>query len=126
MEYTNEFKNSKFESFYQFIKSDGLVPKKSERLHKKKIYSNLMNNQKMTLENFEDFLVWDKKELIRSIIGEVINYKGLNGQVIDVIFEEDDYFKVHMQEGNIRIQIKDFENFKKLISPIKIKRGNNE
>jgi len=114
MEYTNEFKNSKFEFFYQFIKNDGLVPKKSERLHKKKIYSNLMNNQKMTLENFEDFLVWDQKESIRNIIGEVINYKGLNGQVIDVSFENDDSFKVHMKEGNIRIQIKDFENFKRL------------
>lgn len=114
MKYQNEFKNSKFESFYQFIKNDGLVPRKSERLHKKKIYANLMNNQKMTLENFEDFLLWDKKESIRNIIGEVINYKGLKGQIIDVSFEDDNSFKVQMKEGYIRIQIKDFENFKRL------------
>ncbi|APW64422.1 hypothetical protein LPB137_00535 [Poseidonibacter parvus] len=118
MKYTNEFKNSKFELFYKFIKNDGLVPKKSERLHKKKIYSNLMNNQKMTLENFEDYLVWDKKESIKSIIGEEINYKKLNGQIIDVSFEDNDYLKIHMKEGNILIQIKDFADFKKLASNV--------
>jgi len=118
MEYQNEFKNSKFESFYQFIKNDGLVPKKSERLHKKKIYSNLMNNQSMTLENFEDFLIWDKKESIRSLIGEVINFEGISSIVNDISFIDDEHFKVHMKERIIRIQIKDFEDFVKLTQKV--------
>lgn len=112
-EYEDELKNSKFESFYQFIKNDGLVPRKSERLHKKKIYSNLMNNHKMTLENFEDYLVWDKQESIRKMIGEIISYKGLSGEVLDVSFK-DDYFKVHLDVGNIIIKMKDLKNFMKL------------
>lgn len=31
-----------FEDFYAWLKNDGLRPKKSERLHKKKIFSNLL------------------------------------------------------------------------------------
>lgn len=118
MKYTNEFKHSKFKFFYQFIKNDGLVPKKSERLHKKKIYSNLMNNQKMTLENFEDFLIWDKKESIRSLIGEEITYEGISSVVNDISFIDDEHFKVHMKEKNVLIQIKDFEDFVELTSSI--------
>lgn len=48
------------ELFYEFIewlKRDGLVPKKSERLWKKTIFSRLINDDKRTIENWEDFMV---------------------------------------------------------------------
>jgi hypothetical protein len=46
-----------FEQFVFWLKQDGLRPRKSERLWKKTIFSRLMNNDKKTIENWEDFMV---------------------------------------------------------------------
>lgn len=43
------------DSFYEWLKDDGLGPKKSERLWRKIILAKLLNADKMTWENFEDF-----------------------------------------------------------------------
>ena len=45
-----------FENFYKWLKNDGLLPKKSERLHKKKIFQSLLNDDEMTIDNFKDYL----------------------------------------------------------------------
>ena len=58
-----------FEEFYTWLKQDGLKPKKSERLHRKTIFAALINNCKMTNENFNDFLENRK-------IQEVMKLKG--------------------------------------------------
>lgn len=55
-EINDEIKVEKFEAFYQWLKEDGLVAKRSERLLKKRIFRNLLGNEEMTMENFEDFL----------------------------------------------------------------------
>lgn len=45
-----------FEQFVFWLKQDGLFPRKSERLWKKTIFSRLINNDKKTIENWEDFM----------------------------------------------------------------------
>lgn len=45
-----------FDEFIQWLKLDGLKPKKSERLWKKTIFTHLLNRDKKTLENWEDFM----------------------------------------------------------------------
>jgi len=112
MKFDFEFKNSKFESFYQFLKSDGLVPVKSERLHKKKIYSNLLNEDQMTIDNFQDFLEFEKKETIKNLIGKFINFDNTQSLINDISFLDTKSFKVHTTQRVILIKIEDYENFK--------------
>ncbi len=45
-----------FEEFISWLKQDGLMPKKSERLWKKTIFAHLLNGHKKTLENWKDFM----------------------------------------------------------------------
>ncbi len=45
-----------FEEFILWLKQDGLIPKKSERLWKKTIFAHLLNGHKKTLDNWEDFM----------------------------------------------------------------------
>ena len=37
-----------FDEFYEWLKNDGLTAIKSERLHRKKIFSSLFDNRQMT------------------------------------------------------------------------------
>lgn len=54
-----------FDEFIDWLKEDGLRPKTSERLWKKKILINLIANNKKTIENYKDFLLHRKtQELI--------------------------------------------------------------
>ena len=62
-----------FEQFYNWLKLDGLVPKKSERLHRKKIFASLMANKEMTLDNFKDFLAYKKDDDKRAFIIRIEN-----------------------------------------------------
>ena len=62
-----------FEQFYNWLKLDGLVPKKSERLHRKKIFASLMANKDMTLDNFKDFLAYKKDDEKRAFIRRIEN-----------------------------------------------------
>lgn len=62
-----------FEEFYNWLKLDGLIPKKSERLHRKTIFASLMANKKMTIENFEDFLAFKKEDEKRVFIRRIEN-----------------------------------------------------
>lgn len=58
-----------FDEFIQWLKLDGLTPKKSERLWKKTIYSRLLNGHKNTKKNWEDFMVdFNLKQMNRSLI----------------------------------------------------------
>lgn len=60
-----------FDEFYNWLVADGLKAKKSERLHRKKIFASFIANDEMTLDNFYDFLAYkkefDKKALLRRI-----------------------------------------------------------
>lgn len=46
-----------FDEFIQWLKLDGLKPKKSERLWKKTIFAHLLHDDKKTLDNWEDFML---------------------------------------------------------------------
>ena len=65
-----------FDKFYDWLKADGLKAFKSERLHRKKIFSSLLNNHQMTLDNFNDFLKDVKKQEIKSLQYLIINYQN--------------------------------------------------
>jgi len=53
--------------FFEWLKCDGLKPKKSERLWRKTILKNLLNDHKMTLENYHDFLEEKEEKMTKTI-----------------------------------------------------------
>lgn len=63
-------KEEKFEKFYEWLRKDGLFPRKSERLHRKRIFANLLHNQPMTMENFHDFLEFEAIEEEKARLNE--------------------------------------------------------
>jgi len=50
-----EIKKEVFDAFIEWLILDGLKPRKSERIWKKTILRNLLNNDQMTLENYSDY-----------------------------------------------------------------------
>ncbi|MGJ0352587.1 hypothetical protein NG783_04690 [Aliarcobacter cryaerophilus] len=62
-----------FDEFYNWLVADGLKAKKSERLHRKKIFASLMANKDMTLDNFKDFLAFKKEDEKRAFIRRIEN-----------------------------------------------------
>lgn len=62
-----------FDEFYNWLVADGLKAKKSERLHRKKIFASLLANNKMTLDNFKDFLAYKKEDEKRVFIRRIEN-----------------------------------------------------
>ena len=62
-----------FNEFYNWLVADGLKAKKSERLHRKKIFASLMANKEMTLDNFKDFLAYKKEDGKRAFIRRIEN-----------------------------------------------------
>jgi hypothetical protein len=76
-----------FENFYAWLKADGLKPRTSERLHKKKIFSSLLNNHQMTLDNFSDFLIDYQKEQILALKGKIIEINSLHCFIQDIKLE---------------------------------------
>ncbi len=48
----------RFDQFIEWLKLDGLKPRKSERLWRKTIFAKLLNNDKKTIENWEDFMIY--------------------------------------------------------------------
>ena len=65
-----------FDKFYDWLKADGLKAKKSERLHRKKIFASLMANKEMTLDNFKDFLAYKKDDEKRVFIRRIENLES--------------------------------------------------
>lgn len=65
-----------FDDFYNWLKLDGLKPKTSERLHRKKIFASLLANDQMTLDNFNDFLEDIKIQDIKNLQNQTINYQN--------------------------------------------------
>ena len=62
-----------FNEFYNWLVADGLKAKKSERLHRKKIFASLMANKEMTLDNFKDFLAYKKEDEKRAFFRRIEN-----------------------------------------------------
>ena len=86
-----------FDEFIQWLKEDGLKPKKSGRLWRKKIFSNLYNYQDKTLENYNDFK-FSKK--LKSLIGSRVIYQGIEELILQITFI-DKYYIIEMYDHSI-------------------------
>ena len=95
-----------FEDFYAWLKADGLKPRTSERLHRKKIFSSLINNHQMTLDNFSDFLKDYEKEQILVLKGKIIEINGFPCFIQDIKLESKlDVFTL-ITDNNIHLKCK--------------------
>lgn len=96
-----------FDKFYNWLKADGLKPKTSERLHKKKIFSSLLNNHQMTLDNFKDFLEDIKIQNIKNLQSQTINYQNQLFSIDEVIVNKNlEEFQLKNLALNINIKCK--------------------
>lgn len=121
MKINDEIKIEKFEAFFQWLKEDGLVARRSERMLKKRIFRNLLGNEEMTMENFEDFLEDEEKilqklrtkEILENIVGKrVLTANGLF--IIETVYEVDDGIKVVYQDGSHSI-LKNIQDLEKVV-----------
>lgn len=115
-EINDEIKIEKFEAFYQWLKEDGLVARRSERMLKKRIFRNLLGNEEMTIENFEDFLEdKEKKDILRNneLVGKrILTAGGL--LIIETIYEVEEGINVMFQDGSHSI-LKNIQDLKKAL-----------
>jgi len=75
---TNEIKN--FDEFIVWLEQDGISAKKSKRLWRKKIFTNLINNESKTRENYEDFLIHKK---LKNIVGKNVVHENIDATICD-------------------------------------------
>ncbi len=118
MSINEKIKIELFEDFYTWLKDDGLKPRRSERLHRKKIYAALLNNDQMTLENFNDFLESRKIIQIKQLLGQTINLQDQLLTIDEVIIDEgNEEFKMKNINMNINIKCKysELEDIENLI-----------
>lgn len=102
----HEYKD--FDEFITWLKKDGLKPKTSERLWRKKIFSNLNNGHKKSIDNYKDFQLFKK---LNSLLGIKVKYKNINSLIFDTKIEHTDCLLI-MQDGNsLRIALIDFDSF---------------
>lgn len=122
-----------FDEFYLWLEQDGLKAKKSKRLHKKTIFSSLMANKKMTIENFIDFLErkqeYEKRDFIKRIEkleGNTIYFKNSYNYISKIKINEElkefQVFTIHFdceKELNQIIKCR-FEHLKDIEKLLKI------
>ncbi|MCW8895470.1 hypothetical protein [Sulfurimonas sp.] len=97
-----------FDEFIAWLKKDGLKPLKSERIWKKKIFANLLNNHAKSVENYKDFLE-DKK--MRGIIEKKTTYKDFNKLVYSVD-KSHNFYKLILEDRSIlKVRIEDIDEF---------------
>lgn len=99
-----------FDEFIGWLKKDGLRPFKSERIWKKKIFANLLNNHIKTLENYNDFLA-DKK--LNSLVGKRTIYKDFNKVICNVEVLHNFYILMLEDRSTLKVKIEDIDNFMK-------------
>lgn len=94
-----------FNEFYEWLKKDGLKPLRSERLHRKKIFSSLLNNEKMTMENFNDFLKDRILKEISDLKFNKINYCNKEIFIDDIIiYNSKEEFILKNKEFNMNLK----------------------
>ncbi len=103
-----------FDRFYIWLKDDGLKPKKSERLHRKKIFASLLSNDVMTLENFKDFLKDEIKNEVKELIGKEIFYKNKSLMISDVEINQKDFYII-VENLKMKCTYEQLDEIKKLI-----------
>lgn len=88
-----------FEDFISWLKLDGLQPYKSERLWRKKIFSNLINNERKTIDNYNDFLIYKK---LQALIECRVIYENVDAVIYDITSNH----KYHILKMNKNFTIK--------------------
>ncbi len=104
-------KTKLFDSFYEWLK-----PKKSERLHKKTIFTALINNDHMTNENLEDFLFDRTRNGINLLINKTIVIEGTCMLIIDAKIINSDEFHIKTNIKTFRCKYNDLERIQKQIN----------
>ena len=97
-----------FDEFITWLKNDGLKPFKSERIWKKKIFANLINNHVKTLENYDDFLK-DKK--IKTLIGKKTNYQNFDKTICTIEISHTFYTLLLEDRSVLKVKIEDIDEF---------------
>lgn len=97
-----------FDEFIAWLKKDGLKPLKSERIWKKKIFANLLNNHAKSIENYKDFLQ-DKK--MNSLVGQKTTYKDFNKLVCSVESSHNFYTLKLEDRSILKVKNKDIDEF---------------
>lgn len=98
MQINNQLKEELFESFYFWLKINGLSAQKSELLHKRKIHKNLLAGNRMTVENFEVFYEAESKKQYFEFLGKQLNTKQGFQKIVHIQFFEE-------EEGSIKIEL---------------------
>lgn len=90
-----EVSPEQFEQFIEWLKEDGLKPRKSERLWRKTIFARLLNYDKKTLENWEDFMICQNTKQVEipilkdfdenCLIGIGVNARGVHKTIAYVV-----------------------------------------
>ena len=105
-----------FNQFYDWLKKDGLKPRLSERLHRKKIFASLLSNDAMTLENFNDFQNDHLKAQILALKGLRIQVNGNIHLILDIKLEAaQNEFIILSNNLNMRCKFEDLNEIEKLI-----------
>ncbi|OCL96516.1 hypothetical protein AAX29_02055 [Aliarcobacter thereius] len=112
-----------FDEFYKWLEADGLKAKKSERLHRKKIFASLIADKKMTLDNFNDFLSYkqedDKRKFImriENLKGEFMTYKNERNYIENVeINEDEEKFSIYFDNKFMVLKFNQLEEIEKII-----------
>lgn len=105
-----EISKNEFDSFIVWLKSDGLYPKKSERLWQKTIFSNLLHDDQKTVDNFLDF---KHEQIIKILLSSTIRYSGINSTVSKVELLDSEFSITTLDFHYIQIKSTEIDQFLK-------------
>ena len=93
-----------FDQFIEWLKQDGLKPRRSERLWKKTIFTRLLNGDKKTIENWEDFMIYQSTKKVETpllkdydencLIGLGVNAQGVH-KTIDYVIKGETMSRIY-------------------------------
>lgn len=96
-----------FDRFIEWLKQDGLKPRKSERLWRKTIFARLLNDDKKTLANWEDFMIDQKIKQVEvpilkdfdenCLIGLGVNVQGIH-RTIDFVVKGESMSRIFFKD----------------------------
>lgn len=115
MSINNNIKIQLFKEFYSWLKDDGLKAKKSERLHKKTIFAALLNNHKMTQDNFVDFLEDREKKFVNNLKNKIIVLQGEELLISDIKIIDNEHFNIYTHKMVIKCRFSNLEDIKQKI-----------
>lgn len=98
-----------FDPFIEWLKQDGLKPRKSERLWRKTIFARLLNGDKKTLENWEDFMIDHNTKQVEisnvkdfdenCLIGLGVNVQGIH-KTIDFVVKGESMSRIYFKDNS--------------------------